>query len=301
MEIKRTLIVFTFVINVFSTNMFGKGDNPPEVVVKFINNVERLSNISNEDEEKAIKLREEMKECFAGKEVYGINIDKVSENNSEFPYLGLSTVSNSTTYCMKLYTYVFKDRTLKLSHQSMNTEVINAPGNNGKDVKYFYSTTIEKICICNSYVKKLWQIFEVPCDEKGNINGVINSLKTLDKEPNVIIGEELKREIEKSQKLSEQQYLNIAARYYTKKDYENAYLTYKKLTEMYDENAEGWYRLALLVFYHEKCYKHIYSNPRQKAKSFMEKAKDRAKGKLKEDANNVLQNAMKGNGNGNHM
>lgn len=297
MGIKRVLVLFLVVIIFFSSVSAKKKEAPiPEVVERFIKNVERLSNISNEDVVLAIQLRGEMMGCFAGNDVYGINIDKASEHNSEFPYLGLSTVSNSRSYCVNLYMYIYEKHILRFSHQILPTRYINIIGDNGKDERYFYSTPVKKTCEYKGRIKVLWQIFEVPIGENK-----INSLKITEKEPDGIMSgkknnskasgknQETENNEFKIEESTEQECLRLAARYYTAEDYEGAYFTLKKLTEIYDSNAEGWYRLALLIYYHHKkgC-KGIYPNPRNVAISFMKKAGERAKGKLKTTIYNQL-------------
>lgn len=273
----------------------------PGTVVKFINCVEKLSDFV--DEETAIRLRSEMTNCFASQqETYGINIDDgESGNSSEFPFLGFATVSNSTSYCMRLYTYIFTNKTLKISHQVLNTEAINTIGDDGKDELYFYSTTLKKTYSYNNTTRSLWQVIEVPSGD----NKPIDQLVTYEYEPKATsivdayeekietpnINEtknQHKQEGTKRRELSEREYLNLAARYYTAKNYERSYDILKKMTEIYDINAEGWYRLALIVYYQPQSCKKIYSNPKEMAKSFMEKAENRADGSFKEKISNRL-------------
>jgi len=273
----------------------------PEAVAKFINCVEKLSDFV--DEETAIRLRSEMTNCFASQqETYGINIDdEKSGNSSEFPFLGLATVSNSTSYCMRLYTYIFTNKALKISHQVLNTAAINTIGDDGKDELYFYSTTLKKTCSYNNTTRNLWQVIEVPSGD----NKPIDQLVTYEYEPrptSIIDAYEKKLETPNNnetnsqhmqggaqrRELSEREYLNLAARYYTAKNYERSYDVLKKMTEIYDMNAEGWYRLALIVYYQPQSCKKIYSNPKETAKSFMEKAESRADGTFKERISNRL-------------
>lgn len=273
----------------------------PGTIVKFINCVEKLSDFV--DEETAIRLRSEMTNCFASQqETYGINIDDgESGNSSEFPFLGLATVSNSTSYCMRLYTYIFTNKSLKISHQVLNTETINIVGDDGKNELYFYSTTLKKTCSYNNTTINLWQVIEVPSGH----NKPIDQLVTYEYEPKATsivdayeekIGipnineskNQHKQEEPQRRELSEREYLNLAARYYTAKNYERSYDVLKKMTEIYDMNAEGWYRLALIVYYQPQSCKKIYSNHKEAAKSFMKNAEARASGTFKERISNRL-------------
>lgn len=275
----------------------------PGVVAKFINCVEKLSD--SVDEESAIKLRSEMTNCFASQEeTYGIDIDdEKSGNSSEFPFLDFATasVSNSNSYCMRLYTYIFTNKTLKISHQVLRTESIDIIGDDGKAEPRFYSTTLKKTYSYNNTTRSLWQVIEVPSGDNKPIDRLVTyayeptSSSILDDyekelEPSIIKESKSQHKQEGTQRreLSEREYLNLAARYYTAKNYERSYDVLKKMTEVYDMNAEGWYRLALIVYYQPQSCKKIYSNPKEMAKSFMKEAENRANGTFKERISNRL-------------
>ena len=121
---------------------------------------------------------------------------------------------------------------------------------------------------------------------RNNVNNVAN--QTVIKESQDSQMPENPDQVEDVKKKTEQEYLRIAARYYTSRDYATAGATYKELTTIYPENAEGWFRLALIVRYKTKWSKKAYKNPQQIAITFMKKASGLATGKLKSKADNAL-------------
>lgn len=295
---KIIISVLTIFCWLYATAITKNNVKTPESVARFINCVEKLSEVN---EETAIQLRNEMIKCFASQKTYGIDFDdRRSGNSSEFPFLGFSTasVSNSSSYCVRLYTYIYTNKILKIKHQVLNTDVINTIGDDGKDERYFYSTTLKEICSYNNTTKNLWQNIEVPVGD----NEPIVRLVTYEYKPESIVDayekdyatninvqeDQHKQEGIQRRELSEREYLHLAARYYTTKNYERMYDLLKEMTEIYDMNAEGWYRLALLVYYHPRLFEKIYSNPREVAKSLAKKAENRADEGLKFRISNRL-------------
>ena len=301
MEIKRifilTTIIFCCISSEAANTKSAKTAETPKAVVKFTDNVEKLSFLSNEEKEVATRLTEENRTLFPAYPT-GINLDMNKYNNSEFLFLELPKAATSATYCRSLYKYIYEEKRLKLSHQILFTVIQYNIDAGGKDVPYIYETTLKKTCRLNNHTKDLWQIFTVSCED-----GLITQLRTSENSPEasgngaqeaevyetIVKQPHHTNEIQNTKIFTEQQYLNLAARYYTAKDYERAHTTLKKLTEVYDSNAEGWYRLALIVYYKPKWSKTVYSNPIEAAISFMKKASDRATGSLKKKIDNVLQ------------
>ena len=93
---------------------------------------------------------------------------------------------------------------------------------------------------------------------------------------------------QEQQTLTENDYLRLASRYYTGKNYYAATSTLLDLTNKYPDNAEAWFQLALITFYKTKCSKTQYSNPREKAIEFMRRASSVARGDLKKKADRCL-------------
>lgn len=291
----------------------SKSEKTPNAVSAFINNLEAFTRLSDNQRDDAYRLNERNYLFFAGggNSKGGITIDTENRYNSEFYYLGLTPVSNSLRYCNQLYTLLYKEKSLKISHEILYTEAINAPDIDGKDELYFYDTKVKKTCAYNSNQSKvIWQSFEV-----GASNGLIDKIKGFDVRPSswgvgnagnstVILPNQPNQDVYETPNLddrprtnthtrpqeeqSEQDLLRIAARYYTAKDYSSASATLKQLTDKYPNNAEAWFRLALIVRYKTKWSKKVYKDPKKSAIEFMKKASDLANGKLKSKADNAL-------------
>lgn len=259
-----------------------KRHKTPTPVSTFIQNVEMLSTLHENELGKAGMLQMECVECFnaTSSSSTGVPIDKRQPFTSEFPYLNLPGANTSSMYCRNLYTYIFQERTLNIRHQIGNTTEAYLPNSKNQKEPQVYETDVTKYCICNNTEYVFKQVFcTVP-----ETDGLITEIRTYPSESS-----------NKAEPISgsdnavstEQQFLNLAAKYYTNKDIENAYYTLKRMTELYPNNAYGWYRLACIIYYNDKKMKRFYSNPREVAKKFMEDA-GKMSPRLKADCENFL-------------
>lgn len=311
----RRITIFLIITSIcLFTSAAPKRERTPNAVNEFINNLETFTRLSDNQRDDAYRLNERNYLLFAGggNSKGGINIDTENRYNSELYYLGLTPVSNSLRYCNQLYTLLYKEKSLKLTHEILYTEAINAPDIDGKDELYFYDTKVKKTCAYNNNQSKIiWQTFEV-----GASNGLIDKIEGLDTRPsswscgnadntNTVTPNQPNQNVyetpnlddrpetntpQRSQevKQSEQDLLRIAARYYTAKDYSSASSTLNQLTTKYPNNAEAWFRLALIVRYKTKWSKKVYKDPKKSAIEFMKKASALATGKLKSKTDNAL-------------
>lgn len=247
----------------------------PEKTNTFINSVENLSSISPNDANSASILTTKIINCFTGSSTsQGTDI-----NNSELYFLGLNNAKfSSRTYSRLLRKYIFDDKTLFSKYKIHDTEIIKAPDR--KDTPRFYYTYVETSINYNGRVYKYWQRFSEDHEkslvrDKG-INQIITQEQPFDKKI-IVDGDK--------NTMTAKQLLDLAAEYYTRKDYTSAYDTYKTITTKYDSNAEGWYRLAIMTRMKKGCK---YSDYKSVAKSYMKKARDRASGELLRKAEDVL-------------
>ena len=288
-----------------------KSEGTPKAVKTLIANLETLTELSENQRDDAYSIHLRNIGLFAASGSGGINIDSDDKFNSELYYLGLEPVSKSVTYCNKLYSFLYKERSLKLSHEILYTEAINAPDINGKDELYFYDTKVKKTCSYNNEKKVVWQTFEVAASD-----GLIDKIEGFDSKPTewrdeasstspITPNTQNNQQLGSSSNLgqnkktytppshvtkpqTEQDLLRLAARYYTAKDYSSAATTLNTLTAKYPNNAEAWFRLALIVRYKTKWSKKVYEDPNKSAIEFMKKASALANGKLKSKADNAL-------------
>lgn len=249
----------------------------PKSVLTFIKNVEKMSYLTLADKSEINDLFWINIELFSGP-TPGIPIDVVRDSISEFSFLGLPKVDYSNSYCDALRNYICLERILKLTHEIETTTPLSLPDGKGKSDLIAYKTMVKKDCNVKGSSKILWQ--EMVTDIK---TGLISDLATYEKKPT--IGEELKKQEaiknNADNKFSETDYLNLASRYYSIRDFNKTYNTLKELTEVYGSYAEGWYRLASLIYDNPDKFNRISSNPKATAKGYLEKAVNIAKGDLK--------------------
>lgn len=303
--------IVILILSFSSTLAAPKNEGTPKAVKTLINNLETLTTLSDNHRDDAYNIHLLNIKLFAASRRGGINIDTDTKFNSEFYYIGLEPVSKSVTYCNKLYSLLYKERALKLSHEILYTEAINVPDIDGTDELYFYDTKVKKTCTYNNEEKIIWQTFEVAASD-----GLIDKIESFESKPSNwrsgISGnsnphsdhrnnqeqsgsKHKEREtkpyippIHDANSLTEQDFLRLAARYYTSKDYTAATTILNTLAAKYPNNAEAWFRLALIVKYKTKWSKTIYKDPNKSAIEFMKKASALADGELKSKADNAL-------------
>jgi len=305
---KVLTLLFLFTLGSLPAIAAPKAIATPSVVKTFLNNLGRLQQLSDDQSDEASRLNYENRDCFAGgvDEGNGVKI-----NNSELFFLNISTRYGASPYCNTLFSLLYRERTLKMSHEILYTEAIYVPDINGKDEPYFYDTKVKKTCIYNNDKKVFWQEFLVDVS-----SGLIDTMTGYDKEPTDWRGgassnHPIKPDNQNNQgrggsshldqnnkpyappsqdikPKTEQDLLRLAARYYTSKDYSAATSTLNTLTAKYPNNAEAWFRLALIVKYKTKWSKKVYKDPNRSAIEYMKKASDLANGKLKSKADNAL-------------
>lgn len=192
--------------------------------------------------------------------------------------IGLDKRSNitSSAYGLRLKQYLFTERNLSMDCKIQETIPVKAI-DLGKDAVVLYVTHVNKHLVSGNRAIDIWQEYEVDI-----ANGKITCLKTSDKAPkkNEFIS------TTDDEPKSVHEYLSEAAKLYTKKNYDAAHQLYAELTQKYSSEAEGWYRLSLMV-YSEKGCKGKYKNPSNTAIEYMERAAQLATGKLKEKAENA--------------
>lgn len=307
-------ITFTILLSItfFQTIAASKNAETPKVVTTFLNNLEKLQQLSDNDALEAYKLQENNKRCFLGgtDSGDGISIDNPMEKfySSELYYLTNRPIKSAALYCQELNRLLYDERTLKLSHEILNTTPLYNLGEDGKEHVYFYSTKIKKTCTYNNTQKIIWQEFEVSIstmkidrlfgyENDPTINFHIQDIGTdrLPHQGNINPNQTGQNDqhttpsTQEQQILTENDYLRLASRYYTSKNYYAATSTLLDLTNKYPNNAEAWFQLALITFYKTKWSKTQYSNPRGKAIEFMRRASSVARGDLKKKADRCLE------------
>lgn len=304
MELRVYTYLILFTLYCIPAAAATKNAATPAPVKTFLNNLERLQLLSDDQSDEASRLNYENRNCFAGGTAEG---NGVKINNSELSFLNISTSYGASQYCNNLFTLLYRNRALKLSHDIVSTEPIVLPDGNGKDEIRFYETKVKKTCIYNGEEKVFWQKFEVNAEDE-----LIDTLEGYDSKPsnwednisdksnkknNTERGGSQQSEqgnkpysppIQETQPQTEKELLRLAARYYTSKDYSSATKTLHQLTAKYPNNAEAWYRLATIIRFKTKWSKTVYAKPKDEAIKYMRKAVDLATGSLRTKAERAL-------------
>ena len=79
-----------------------------------------------------------------------------------------------------------------------------------------------------------------------------------------------------------------AAHYYDAKNYDKAYQIYRKVIEKDKENADAYYRLAIMSYRRQGCKQYKRKQTDTDAMTYMEKAKEFGTGELRNRAYNLL-------------
>ena len=261
--------------------IFVAGAKVPPNTDAFIQSVEQLSAIRPNEANEASILATRMMGCFTNSSVsQGADI-----NNSEIFLLGLGKEKFSArTYSRLLRKLIFDDKEICSNYKILNSEVIKEPSSRG-DIPRNYFTYVQNTVIYKGRSYTFWQRFSEDHEKASSkeirnrgINSIITQEKPFEKK-----GVSIDNIIEN---MTERQLLDLAAEYYTRKKYEEAYNTYVILTQKYDSNAEGWYRRAIMVLKKKGCK---FDNHKDVARPMLEKAKSvGASGKILREINDLL-------------
>lgn len=249
----------------------AKSVETPSVTKTLVSCFNRLGNLPPSGSGQASEMAMQIRNGFGA----NLNLD-----GNEFYIIGMPGERprlTSQTYSNKLKSYLFDNRSLKMDCQIVSTVPVNAI-ELGKDAVAFNVTLLQKQLqyAGNSY--SIWQEVDVDI-ETSKITSITSSNRKPDKNEFI--------ETDGHEDLSPQEYLNRAAKFYSKKRYDQAYKAYADLTEKYPAEAEGWYRLSLMIYKQRGC-KGIHSKPQTTAHEYMKKAYNLARGKLKTKAENIL-------------
>lgn len=225
---------------------------------------------------RASELQQQIQKCFMAAEMSGINIDNHDLYLASIP--GMRPSITSQRYSNQLKQLIFVERSLGITQQTLGTSILNTV-DFGKDEPYLYKTVVKKTLSYGGRDVTLWQEICVPVKGASLISEVMTSEKELKKDEFI--------HYEKDRQLTERQYLNQAAQFYSRKQYADAYRTYSEMTQKYSSNAEGWYRLSLMIYKQRGC-KGLYGRPRVTAREYMQRAYDLGRGEIRDKAENVL-------------
>lgn len=245
----------------------------PESVRKFYGGMVDLEKAS--DVNMANRIQQTMASCFMASDKSGI----------ELTIDGLNTMP-STLYTMKLHTMIFREKSLKVSCNVINTELVEQPDQNGIEQKkgaQHYVSYIKKDYTRNdgtsSYNDLVFTLIS---------NGLFVSMENTTEDRN----SKTPRPSEDNERLSLEQLRAKAAYCYTKKDYVQAYEYYEQLVKVAPTDGDAAYRIALLTFWRKGC-KVKYKKKKlaeEKAKEYIDVAIRYGSDEIREKAMNVRDN-----------
>lgn len=271
MEIKFLYTLLFSICLAFPT--FGAKKDEPQALTTFITSIENLAKISPSDVNKANELQFAIQYCFNSPENQGINII-----TPDIYLIGAHQDSNiqGQSYSIKLKQLIYDRSELIINHSIVWQETTYKP-DAGKNIPHMLIYCVKEDI---SYLGKksiVWQKIQISYENKAVINKINGSTIAFEKK-----AAPSKKDINN---LSRKELHDLAAEHYTRKDYLSAYKTYLLLTEKYDSDAEGWYRLAIMT--HDKIGCNI-KHHKAKGKEYMRNAIERAKGDLLNKSQNVL-------------
>lgn len=270
------LVIAILLLLLYPTAVISaKQKDAPDVTLRFVNSIDEMSHLIPDNVNRASELQQQIQACFMAAEMSGINITNSDLYLASIP--GIRQNITSQRYSNQLKQLIFTDRSLKMNQQTLETIVLNTVDFDN-DEPYLYNTIIKKTLCYNNKSITIWQEIHVPVKGTQLISEILTSSKELKK--NEFIHYE--RDV-----LTVNQYLSQAAQFYSKKQYANAYKTYTELTEKHADNAEGWYRLSLMIYKQRGC-KGNYTNPRATAREYMQRAYELGNGDIKTKAENIL-------------
>ncbi len=242
--------------------------DPPAKVKTFYSGMEELG--KTKDFNAANTIQQRMSGCFMASENSGINLEMD----------GLGSMS-STLYTMKLHSMIFDEKTLKTVNTITSTELAEQPDQSAdmqrKGAKHYISH-ITKTYVLNGTKKTYYDVVSTLIS-----NGLITEMANEENITNTDVV---------SDNLTVEQLRARAAYCYSKGLNIQAYDYYEQLMKKEPTDGDAAYRIALLTFWRKGC-RHKFRNRKdaeEKAKTYMEIAKQYGNSEIKEKAENVSKN-----------
>lgn len=270
-SLHKIAILLIIILNVVVS--FPQAYSQPVSVVSFYRNMKALETAS--DVNTANKAQQIMSSCFMASDQSGIDLDMD----------GLGSMS-SNLYTMKLYSMIFSDKSLKLSYQLGDTELIEQPDQTAslqKKGARHKVTYVDKTYVQNGRTITYKDLVFTYVDN-GLIVAMQNSLdNNVRPKP---IQDSPSRKTENIEQLRAQ-----AGYYYTRKNYTLAYNCYERIVQSYPNDGDANYRIALLTFWRKGCSERFTKkSARNKAIDYINKAITYGNAEIAEKATNVKNN-----------
>ena len=244
---KRLLFLIGLTI-FFKTLLFADSPSTPMVVEQLYSTLKKLSNTSNEIY--AFDYREQIKDCFRGKEDSGI---PVPNDFYEWGYKAHKSLP-ANQYANMFYELAYQKKSLKVEKYTIGSSKYVSEVELGKYLnqnKVYIQTIVKKTFTDGT--KKSRTFSDTLLVENGEVVQFRNAI--LDSEVEDI--EALRR---------------LAASYYSSKLYYRAYKTYEKIISLDPANANAYYRLSLMTYWRQGCsYREKFAT--KKAIEYANKAK----------------------------
>lgn len=221
----RTLITF-FLLSI-PTLSFALTGSVPAVIEQLYGKMKKMSDAH--DDSCAYDIREEIKDCFRGKEDSGI---PVPNDFLFWGYGGEKTPSNQ--YANRFYELAYQKKTLRLENYS----IASSKPVSEVDLRRYRN---QSNGLTQTVVKKIFT--------DGKVRKTFSDTLIVERNEIVVF----KNAISHDDGEDADALRALAASYYTSKLYYRAYTTYEKIVRIYPDNANAYYRLGILNYYGKGC------------------------------------------------
>jgi len=267
--------LFVFLVLAFLYVGTSLAENDPTAVRSFYSNMKSLE--TARDVNAANTCQQRMANCFFAGDQSGIELSL-----DGFGDMG------STMYTIKLFTLLYKEKSLTVRYAINGTELAAQPDRTGgmeKKGAQHYVTTVTKYYTQNGKTVKY----------NDKVTTYISNGKIVDME-NVDLSDGITPKPRPTEDLNVEQLRARAAYYYSKKQYETAYNYYEKLVSKAPTDGDASYRIALLTFWRKGCKDRFSKKTaRSKAMVYIDNAIRYGNYEISNKATNVKNNWVNGN------
>lgn len=228
--------LFVIILFVTFTSLDVLADQPPAVVEKYYNTMASMSEAQNDIE--AVAYRKDLMYCFKGKEKGSIWVPNDFIN---WGYENELKKIPANTYFTRFYELCFKQKKLRMQKDykilsSRNISEAELKELKNKNSNQYVQTVVLKTLSDGKITKTYSDTLLI---DDGKIVAFKNAIYT---EGNDVDIEALRA---------------LAASYYSTKQYDKAYQTYKQIINHDPQNSNAYYRLAILTYQGKGCEKDL--------------------------------------------
>ena len=240
------------------SEIYANNPSTPSVIYDFYNSMKALP--TEQSASRAYDLQIKMQYCF----LYGKENEKHNSNSgikampNDFYYFG--DKSRKTIESSTLYTQIFKNKAFSKGERLKVTNVIIKSSSFAQEVDLNRYKN-ENTPFIQTFVTRTFTLGSISV----TYNDTVLTMNNLIYRFSNGIGDDSNEDLESLRAL--------AAKFYSTGLYSKAFQTYEKIVSLDATNANAYYRLGILAFWHgKKCGLYSKNSARQKGIVYMEKA-----------------------------